>query len=155
MTRDAITTERSTRHALGAMNRLIVACKEDILAEKDAIRAVHDPAVADHLRLQAQQRSTFVDELHHAIVTLGGRPATEASALSWGRSILRHLRALVGGWHEGDGYAGMVHAEERTAKVYLDALSGWLPDDARFGVKRQLTLIEADLDEARRLRGQH
>jgi uncharacterized protein (TIGR02284 family) len=137
------------------LNKLIVACREDALAEGDAARAVRDKAVAVRLREQARQRSAFIDDLGRGVRSLGGRPAAEASGMAWVRSIGRHLRALVGGWHEGDGYAGLVHAEERTARAYADALSGWLPDDARYGVKLQLARIEFDLEEARQARGRH
>jgi len=155
MDRELDNIGRGARRARRTLNGLITACQEDILADEDAIRAVRDRRLGDELHHRAHQRAEFVGDLRRAVIALGGRPATEASGLAWTRSILRHVRAFVAGWHEGDAYAAVASAEGRTAAVYRDALAGPLPDDARFGVKRQLAQIETDLADALRMRGLH
>ena len=149
------TSRRSARRARRAMSRVLIACQEDILVAGDAQYAASDGALIEHLRAQAVDRGVFVAELRRELLARGAMPSERASSMAWLRSIGRHARALVGGWHEGDAYAALVHAEERTAQAYIDALAGWLPADARFGLTRQLARINDDLEEARVQRGQH
>jgi uncharacterized protein (TIGR02284 family) len=142
---------RTTRHTL---NRLIIACREDILAERDAERATRDPAGRDRLHEQTQQRHAFIHDLGAVVHRLGGAVAQQAGTLAWLRSLARQVRALVAGWNEGDGYRACAEAEQRTVRTYAAALST-LPPDARFGVKQQLAQVEEDLEEARHLRALH
>jgi uncharacterized protein (TIGR02284 family) len=155
MDQDANTIGYSARVARWSMNRLVLACKDDIMAEEDARSAVRDGALAAELGVRARERALFVEDLQRAILSLGGNPSRRASPAAWARSLVRHVRAFVGGPHEGDAYAAITHADERTARAYLHALSRSLPDDARFGVKQQLAWVEADRDEARALWGMH
>ncbi len=148
-------TAREVRHARRALNHLIIACEEDILVGHDAEHATPFGPLTEQLRTQARRRAGFVKDIQTAVVTLGGRPSRVASGLARIRWSVRHLRAFVGGWHEGDAFAAIADAEARTAKAYRRALSGWLPEDARLVTQRQLAEIDSDLDRARTQRGQH
>jgi len=154
MSQESVAREGAS-HAARALNKLILVCKDDILTAKDTARTVRDPGLKERLRDIADERALFVRDLDTAVQSLGGTPPRHTGAFALLRSVGRRTRALVAGWHEGDGYASYASAERRTARAYTEALTAPLDDAARFGVKQQLAAINTELAEATRMRGLH
>jgi len=91
-----------------ALDRLIVACEEDIIVERDAVLAVRDAGGRQRLpneRRSGERSSTT----RHAIPTR--RVPVRARPLSPGHDpSCANLRAFIGGWHEGDAYRSCADA---------------------------------------------
>lgn len=140
------------RAACVAMNRLIVACKEDEMALDAAANSVADPLSRERLREQARRRAEFIRDLGTGILALGGVPATRASFSARCVAAWRRARSFLVRTYDRDAYASCARVEQKTMAVYISALLQALPDDARFGIKRQGVAIEADYMELDRLR---
>lgn len=134
------------------LNRLIVACADDIHAQTTAASVVSGNGRRDRLNDSARRRETFVDELSELVRAGGGRPARDGTFGESLRGTFRQLRALVVGHNTGDAYAWCEHVEASTVESYERALAGRLPDGAREVVLRQYAEIAADGDEFRRRR---
>ena len=132
------------------LNRLIVACRDDIHAQTTAASAVSGNVRRDRLNDSARRRETFVDELSELVRTAGGHPARDGTIGESLRGTFRQLRALVIGHHTGDAYAWCQQVGAATAESYERALAGRLPDGARDVVLRQYAEITADGEEFKR-----
>lgn len=134
------------------LNRLIVACSDDIHAQTTAAAVVNGNARRDRLNDSARRRETFVEELSELVRTAGGQPARDGTIGESVRGTFRQLRALVVGHHTGDAYAWCEQVEATTSEAYESALAGRLPDGAREVVMRQYDEIAADGEEFKRRR---
>lgn len=132
------------------LNRLIVACRDDMHAQTSAASVVSGTVRRDRLNDSARRRETFVDELSELVRTAGGQPARDGTFGESMRGTFRQLRALVIGNHTGDAYGWCKHVGADTAESYERALEGRLPDGARDVVLRQYAEITADGEEFKR-----
>jgi uncharacterized protein (TIGR02284 family) len=142
----------STRTARAALNRLIIACRDEALALDTAARIVQGAERRRRLSHQALRRVVFQRDLSAAVVGLGGRPVTTASYRARVASLARAVRRLLAGPHQGDAYAACARATAKTGAAYTRVLRSKLPADVRFGIERELSEIEWDRDELSRLR---
>lgn len=148
----SITQTQSPRNVRSALNRLIIADRDEGLALDAAARVVRGAERRQRLLQQALRRSVFQRDLGAAITGLGGVPAESASYRAKIGSAARRIRQVLTGPHEGDAYASCARAAERTSVAYSRALRSTLPPDVRFGVQRAFSEIEWDCAELRRLR---
>jgi uncharacterized protein (TIGR02284 family) len=128
------------------LNRLIVACKDDITVFDAAARVVGDPTQKERLRIASVARVRFVGDLAMAVIGAGGVPSKHGSLRVAIATWLGRLKTVMGGKHDGDAYARCARVEAQTAELYADALRSPLQDDAHFGVLRQ----RAEVDRNRR-----
>ena len=135
-----------------ALNRLIIAGRNEIITLEEAARVVDGAERRSRLRQQAKRRAIFRRDLALALNALGGVPAQHASGMARLAVGARRIRRLLMGPHDGDAYALCARATERTATAYAKALKLTLPADVRFGVESQYDEIEWDRGELRRLR---
>jgi uncharacterized protein (TIGR02284 family) len=130
------------------LNRLIVACNDDIHAQTSAAAVVSGSGKRDRLNDSARRRETFVDELVELVRAGGGRPTQEGATFGESlRGSFRQLRALVIGHNTGDAYGWCTQVGGSTCAAYERALAGSLPDGARETVRRQYEEIAADGEE--------
>lgn len=134
------------------LNRLIVACSDDIHAQTTAAAVVSGSWRRDRLNDSARRRETFVDELSELVRSAGGRPAHDGTIGESVRGGFRQLRALVVGHNSGDAYGWCHQVGAMTAESYVRALAGHLPDGARDVVLRQYEEIAADGEAFKRQR---
>jgi len=146
MSKTAINTGRR------ALNRLIVACLNEIAALNAAVNVIHRGPGASRLQRQSHRRGVFRQDLVAGVVALRGVPARKTSMLANLRSSMRDLKGLLSGPHEGDAYEACARTTARSARAYSAALALDLPSDMRFGVERQYAEIESDREELRRMR---
>lgn len=142
----------SARAVRAALNRLIVAGRDEALALDAAARVVRGAERRRRLLHQALRRVVFQHDLSAAVVALGGVPARAASHRARVRGLAQALRRLLSGPHEGDVYAACARAAEKTSRVYARVLRTKLPADVRFGIEREFSEIEWDRNELGRLR---
>jgi uncharacterized protein (TIGR02284 family) len=142
----------SSRRAVSALNRLAVACRDEVISLEAAARILERGERRARLIKQARRRVIFGRDLSAGVVALGGVPATAPSSAARLSDVLRGVRQLLTGPHLGDAYAACARATEKTEQAYGTALRSDLPDDARFGIERQYVEIELDRKELRRLR---
>jgi uncharacterized protein (TIGR02284 family) len=134
------------------LNRLIVACSDDMHAQTSAASVVSGNGRRDRLNDSARRRETFVDELSELVRAAGGEPARSGTLGESLRGTFRQVRALVIGHNSGDAYAWCHQVGAATAESYEKALAGQLPKNARAVVLRQYEEIAADGDEFKRQR---
>lgn len=147
------TPKNSSARALrAALNRLIVAGRDEALALDTAARIVQGAERRRRLLHQALRRVVFQHDLSAAVVALGGVPAKSASNRARLSGLARAIRRLLAGPHEGDAYATCARATEKTSGAYARVLRSKLPADVRFGIEREFSEIEWDRSELRRLR---
>jgi uncharacterized protein (TIGR02284 family) len=142
----------SARAVRAALNRLIVAGRDEALALDTAARIVQEADRRRRLLHQALRRVVFQHDLGAAVVALGGTPAKAASYRARIGDLARAIRRLLAGPHEGDAYATCARATENTSGVYARVLRTQLPADVRFGIEREFSEIEWDRRELGRLR---
>ncbi|HKY36784.1 MAG TPA: hypothetical protein VJN18_12635 [Polyangiaceae bacterium] len=135
-----------------ALNRLIVAGRDEALALDTAARIVQGTERRRRLLHQALRRVVFQHDLSAAVVALGGTPAKAASYRARIGGLARAIRRLLAGPHEGDAYATCARATEKTSGVYARVLRTQLPANVRFGIEREFSEIEWDRRELGRLR---
>jgi uncharacterized protein (TIGR02284 family) len=146
-------TQNSSAGAVrAALNRLIVAGRDEALALDTAARIVQGTEHRRRLLHQALRRVVFQHDLGAAVVALGGTPAKAASYRARVGDLARAIRRLLAGPHEGDAYATCARATEKTCSAYARVLRSKLPADVRFGIERELSEIECDRRELGRLR---
>ena len=142
----------STRSLGSALNRIMLACRDEVIPLDSAARLMEGSERKLRLLRQSQRRTVFLRDLGAAVIALGGVPASGASSRARLLGELRGIRALLAGYHSGDAYAACARATENTASAYFAALQSELPADIRFGLERQYAEIEVDRGELRRLR---
>jgi uncharacterized protein (TIGR02284 family) len=135
-----------------ALNRLVVACRDEVIPLEQAALALGHGERRARLVQQARRRGIFRRDLCAGVVALGGQPTRTPSYVARLSGALRSVRRSLTGKHVGDAYAACARATEKTAQAYATALRLNLPDDARFGVELQYAEIELDRIELRRLR---
>jgi hypothetical protein len=134
-----------------AINRLAVACHDEVLALDAAARNLGGERGA-RLRYQSARRAVFLTDLRRGVLALGGVPASGASYYARTRSALCAGRELVTGSDRVKAYVDCMRATLKTANAYANALGLELPPDARFGMESQQAEIQFDHRELRWLR---
>ena len=141
----------SARTVGRALNRLSVACRDEVTALDPAARRMGGERGA-RLRMQSARRAVFVHDLAAGVLALGGTPASQPSYGARASAALRSVRELATGVHQGSHYVACEHAAEKTADACSHALGLQLPADVRFGVERQLAEVSFDQKELHWLR---
>jgi uncharacterized protein (TIGR02284 family) len=142
----------SPRAVRAALNRLIIAGRDEIMALDAAAAIVDGAARRTRLREQAKRRVIFQGDLAAAVTALGGAPAQSASSLAKLMARARRVREVMTGPHAGDAYAVCARAAETSLAAYARLLRLGLSADARFGVEGQQAEVERDRSELRHLR---
>jgi uncharacterized protein (TIGR02284 family) len=137
---------KSARTVSRALNRLSIACQNEVTALEPAARRMGGERGA-RLRLQSARRATFVQDLAKGVIALGGVPALGPSYGARMSAALRRVRELATGPHQGNHYIACEHAAEKTANAYARVLRSKLPGDVQFGVERQFAEVEFDRKE--------
>jgi uncharacterized protein (TIGR02284 family) len=137
---------KSARTVSRALNRASVACQNEVTALEPAARRMGGERGA-RLRLQSARRAAFVQDLAKGVVALGGVPATGPSFGARLSAVLRRVRELATGPHQGNHYIACEDATARTANAYSRALGLKLPSDVHFGVERQFAEVDFDRKE--------
>jgi hypothetical protein len=123
-----------------AMNRLIVACKYDMIAHSALAATIRDPFLREQLVEQARLRGSFVRDLGAAIRSLGGAlDQTPGMGL-----FLEAVREKLLGKTTASAYAVCVRVTAMTEGAYSAALLLQMPNDARRRIKRHLAEIRAN-----------
>jgi uncharacterized protein (TIGR02284 family) len=143
---------RSWGAVAAKLNRLIVAGQDEAQTLRTAARIVGGAERRERLQHQALRRAVFQSDLSAAVVALGGVPAQTGSFHAQLGALARGLRRLLAGPHQGDAYAACARAAEKTSNAYARVLRSSLPSNVRFGLERELSELEWDRDELRRLR---
>jgi hypothetical protein len=141
----------SARTVSRALNRLSVACQDEVTALEPAARRMGGERGA-RLKMQSARRAVFVHDLAAGVLALGGVPSTRPSYGARVSAALRSVRELATGVHQGTHYVACEHAAENTAEACSNALGLDLPDDVRFGLERQLAEVSFDQKELHWLR---
>ena len=134
------------------LNRLIVACSDNIHALTTAAAVVSGSGRRDRLNDSARRRETFVDELSELVRAGGGRPSRDGTIGESLRGTYRQLRALVIGHNSGDAYGWCHHVGAATEESYVRALADRLADGERDIVLRQYEEIAGDGEQLNRQR---
>jgi uncharacterized protein (TIGR02284 family) len=141
----------SARTVSRALNRLSVACQDEVTALEPAARRLGGERGA-RLSMQSARRAVFVRDLAAGVLELGGVPAKQPSYGARVSAALRGVRELATGVHQGSHYVACEHAAENTADAYSSALGLELPPDVRFGLERQFAEVSFDQKELHWLR---
>lgn len=141
-------TDRATCNVL---NRLIVACHDDIRAQRATANMVSGDREAA-LVASVTKRTAFAGELAALVRSLGGTASDGGSLFEGARMLLGRARFLMIGNHPGDSYSAAARVERKTADLYERALKSSLPESARPVVERQRTDIEEQYTELHKLR---
>lgn len=150
---DATTiTVISPRAVRVALNRVIIAGRDEVVAANAAASVVDGAERRARLRDQAKRRVVFQHDLTAAVTAVGGVPARNPSGLARLMTRARRIRALLIGAHAGDAYAVCARTAGKSVAAYSKALLLDLPADVRFGLERQCAEVESDHCELRRLR---
>lgn len=136
----------SPRVVRDAFNRLIGACKDDVLVQDAAALDIRD----DRLTAQSRQRDMFVIELSGIVKELGGTPREAGSSLERARAAFRSGRAALIGPNDGDTYGACARVEANAERAYAEVLLLELPEAARAIVERQHGEIARDAATLRR-----
>jgi uncharacterized protein (TIGR02284 family) len=140
--------DASTKHACVCLNDLIVACYDDIQAQRAAAIVVKGSYAKNRLEDSAARRATFIHELSSLVTDLGGRPETTGSLSEGIRSSVNWVRTLVTGTHYGEAYSTATRIERRAESSYAYATTdGSLSAKAREVVCRQHAQISSDCKE--------
>ena len=142
----------SPRAVCSALNRAIIAGRDEIMVLDAAAGIMDDAERRARLREQAGRRVIFQQDLVAAVRALGGAPAQHAPSSARLMAGVRRVRRLLIGPHAGDAYAVCARAAAKSASAYSRALELRLPADVRYGVERQSAEVENDCSELRRLR---
>jgi len=134
-----------------ALNRLVVACHDEVLALDSAARLLGGERGA-RLVQQSSRRGVFLGDLRTGILALAAAPARGSSYRARLSGALRSVEALVIGPRRGRAYVSCALATARTARAYSRALRIDLPPDVRFGLARQQAEVDFDAQELRWLR---
>lgn len=134
-----------------AINRLAVACHDEVLALDAAARKLGGERGA-RLRYQAARRAVFLTDIRRGVLALGGVPASGASYYARTTSVLRAGCEFVTGSDRVNAYVHCMRATLKTVNAYANALGLELPADARFGMESQQAEIQFDHRELSRLR---
>lgn len=134
------------------LNTLIVACRDDVIAQSAAAKTSTTATSRSHLEDLAQRRGSFVAELSELVSRQGGSPATGGSGGEAIRAAVQRVRSLVIGHNAGDSYATCARVEGKAQHLYERALERPMSEDVRAVVTRQLAEIAVDCDLLRRLR---
>jgi len=135
-----------------ALNRLIVAGHDESLALNEAARTVAGGERRARLLHQALRRVDFRRDLSATVVELGGAPASASSYRARLSGLRRALHRLLAGPHQGDAYAACARATEKTTDAYARVLRSTMTADIRGRLEHELTEIDWDGRELRRLR---
>jgi uncharacterized protein (TIGR02284 family) len=106
-----------------AMNHLIVASRDSILALNEASRRVKDPARRNRLHEQAVCHSLMVLNLEVHINDIGGTPSLRSSFGARARASWRRFRRMFGDEQVRQTVIACLNAELRTEAAYAAALS--------------------------------
>jgi uncharacterized protein (TIGR02284 family) len=142
----------SSSVARSALNRLVVACRDEVMALDAAALMARDSECMAQLQQQSRRRAAFRRDLSAGVLALGGVPAKTASYRARLSSALRSLRGFLSVPHQGEAYAACARAAEKTTLAYSTALCLDLPNDVRFSVECQQMEVEFDHRELKRLR---
>lgn len=145
-----IETSATPRAVCNAVNRLIGACKDDVLLQDATAADVGDVDEHERLTARSRQRDVFVVELSGIVRDLGGTPRGTGSALERARAAFRSGRAALIGPNDGDAYGACARVEAKAERAYAEVLLLGLPDGARAVVERQHGEIARDVVELRR-----
>jgi uncharacterized protein (TIGR02284 family) len=138
----------SSRDACTCLNHLIVACFDDINAQRAAASIVRGDYAKNRLEDAAARRASFIHELSTLVTDLGGQPQTKGSMGEGIRSAVTWVRTLVTGPHYGEAYSTATRIERRTESSYeLARVDGSLSAKAREVVLRQHEQISSDCKE--------
>jgi len=139
-----------SKRACRALNRLLVACRDEAMALDLAVLRMQRPERRERLAEQLRRRTVFRDDLGAAIVALGGVPVQRPSYRAKLRSIFASFEETPLVWpHVGTAYRACARSVERTARAYARALALDLPEGVRYGLERQYEEIEYDRKELR------
>jgi hypothetical protein len=138
--------------ARSALNRLVVACRDEVIPLEAAALVMGHGERRARLVQQSRRRVIFLRDLCAGVTALGEVPTLAPSYGARLSGALRGVREFFTGKHVGDAYAACARATAKTAQAYSAVLRLKLPDDARFGIERQYAEIELDRVELRRLR---
>jgi len=141
----------SAKAVQSALNRLAIACHDEVLALDSAARKFGGERGA-RLRHQSARRGIFLGDLRAGVLALKGVPAAGASYRAQLSDALRSVTELVTGPQQRAAYVSCARTTERTARAYTRALGLDLPADVRFGLVRQQAEIDNDSRELRWLR---
>jgi len=144
------TTPQTTasRQACERLNGLIIACFNDLNAQRSAARIVKGNYQQSRLTDSATRRADYIEELSTLVSHLGGDPETSGSTIEGMRSSMTWLRSLLVGTHYGDAYCTATRLENQAEQCYeLASTDSSLSDDARDVVRRQHTQISSDRAE--------
>jgi uncharacterized protein (TIGR02284 family) len=140
-------SKKLSRNAHSALNRLVVACRDEELALEAAAVVVKDEGRRRRLQDQSRRRVVFRRDLEEGIAELGGLTTHQSSFMARLRLSLwrrRGSRAAFGG---GEVYAACADATQRTAAAYFAVLEAKIPGTIRFEVERQYSEIDFDRRE--------
>lgn len=144
------------RAVCGHLNRLAVACRDDIIARSSTWRGGLSDTEQVAIEAQVGKRLDFIDELHELVFRLGGRFVNRGSHFARAHRALHELVVLVSGRHLGDEYERCARAEVHAARVYDEVLGHRdLPMLIRLVVERQQEEIVHDRDALKQLRYLH
>jgi uncharacterized protein (TIGR02284 family) len=140
--------------ACAVMNRLILACEEDILVHGAAARTVKDLFARDLFVERTRRRALFVEELSTLIVALAGTPRAGEAEFGQRAGLVRRSLALFRGFlnvfHDGHAYDACIRIEAETERVYNQVLHCRLPAEARTVIARQHLEVADDRAKLRR-----
>ena len=137
------------------LNRLAVACRDDVIARSATTRAILTVEEREAIEAQVGRRFDFIDELHELVLRHGGRFMHRGSHLFRAHQVLHELGVFVTGRHLGDEYERCSRAETRAARIYDEVLDHDLPPAVRLVLERQQEEIVQDRDALRQLRYLH
>lgn len=144
-------SKSSVKVVLGALNRVAIACHDEVLALDSASNKFGGERGA-RLRQQSSRRGVFLRELEANVRALSGVPAKGASYGAQLSGALRSVAELVTGHHQRAAYVSCARMTARTARAYSRALGLELPAAVRVGLVRQQAEVDTDSQELRWLR---
>ena len=145
-------TERSLSPQIvcAALNRLICACEDDVLALGRTAGVARSASDRDALEACSGERAMFIRELRTLVKSHSGVARRGGSFGERVWTLARSARALLVGVDEGDAYHACARLEAATEGAYAKALLMRLPNDARTVVERQHEAIARDSAYLRR-----
>jgi uncharacterized protein (TIGR02284 family) len=126
-----------------AMNRLIVASRENILVLDEAARLVKDPVRRGRLREQSLDHSLMLLDLEERIDAIGGVATSRASLPARVRALGRRLRGTFRRNQERQTITACLNAEVRTEAAYAAALCLPLSPASRHNLRFQSNRVLA------------
>jgi len=127
-----------------ALARLILACKEDMIAHSEVARHLRDVSDRAHVVEETRERGRFVVELRSDIDRIGGPPLDRTSARERLRQALRRARQSLENATEKQAYGLCARSTAAVEASYERAMLAPLPDKARFDVQQQYATIIAE-----------